>query len=178
MRLNSRNSMRLRNIIISTFVKGAEQARNQTWDAICQEYLEEHNELEDKELIAFRVEGNAYPQSVVDAVKKSTLHRKSGELHEDLVEGFKRMRSRYVDEWETTLRSFKNMISVVFREAKSIEEVAQVIPDHIMNMVSDEVDFVSLNTAKGITPERAEEIKKQYALAFNIENFITVSKLI
>lgn len=178
MKFNSTNSMRLRNIFISTFVKGVEQARNQTWDAICQEYLEEHNELEDKELIAFRVEGNAYPQSVVESVKKSVLHRKSGELHEDLVEGFKRMRKRYEDEWEITLRSFKNMISVVFREAKTIEEVGQIIPDHIMNMVSDEVDFVSLNTAKGISRERADQIIDQYALAFNIENFITVSKLI
>lgn len=170
--------MRLRNIFISAFTKGVVRARDDTWQSICEDFLEDQNDLKSKEDIAFRVEGNLYPPRAVELNRKSLIYRKSEDLHSDLVDGFKRMQARYVDEWEAVLRSFKNMISVVFREAKSIEEVEQVIPAHLMNLVPDDVEFVALNTAKGISQDRAEEIKKQYALAFNVENFISVSRLI
>ena len=49
MRLNSNNSMRLRNIFISAFTKGVVQARDDTWQSICEDFLEDQNDLKDKE---------------------------------------------------------------------------------------------------------------------------------
>lgn len=178
MKTNTVNSMRLRNIFISSFMKGVERARNESWQTICEDFLEEHNELNKTDHIAFRVDGQMYPPRAVELNRKSLLYRKSAELHEDILDSFDLMYGRYITEWEAIIRSFKNMLTVVFREAKTIEEMGLVIPSHIMNMVPDDVEFVALNTAKGISQERAEEISKQYALAFNVENFISVSKLL
>ncbi len=169
--------MRLRNMYLIEIMHIVETGHTKSWDTICEDFLRDNNDLLDLNDIAFKHNGDPYPPRAVKLNRKHILNRKSSPLHEDLVDAFELMKGRYIDEWLPTLRSFKNLMAVVFREASSEEDIRKVIPSYLVDGVQ-EVGFIPLKTAKGISTERAAELKQLYARAFGIEAYISVSRLI
>lgn len=179
MQINKPNIMRLRNIYLQSLTKGVKDARDKVWNEMCYSIIDALEERYETRPLAFRVDGNLYPESAVERNRKSILYRNTVELEdEDLLEKFDRIHEIYKSNWEECFRIFKNMLAAVFREAKSYDEITSVIPDSIMNLMKDEVDFLPLSTAKGISPERAEELKEIYKKAFNVNSYLTASTIL
>lgn len=170
--------MRLRNLYVSSMIKGVTNARDHIWNEVCDEFLSDQNVENNTRFIAFRFQGDIYPQRAVELNRKSILYRQLTELDEKYFVEFEAMREFYVDKWEKTLRSFRNLITAVFREATSREELEAALPKAAIGLVMDDVDFVPLERATGISVNRAQELKDQYELAFSIGNFVTMSKLL
>lgn len=177
MHINSRNTMRLRSMYFQSVVRKVIDARTESWDKVCKSLLEDNNYILNKDNIAFTFEGDCYPESALSQYKKSTVNRKAGKLAEELEDQFTDLRDLYVEKWDTALRNFKNMLTTLFREAVTVHDLQKVIPLHLLEN-SEDLDYVPLPSAKGISDERAEEIRNQYVKAFAVEQYIATGKLL
>lgn len=173
----SQNHMRLRNMYLIEMMHIVEDGHNVAWTHVCRDFLEDNNELHERSDLAFSYNGTTYPEDVTQRTRRHILNRKTSTLHADLTSAFETMKSRYVDDWGPALRAFKNMVTSVFREAASEADLRKVIPDYIIDSIQ-EIDFIPLKTAQGISDARALEIKEKYDKAFDVEAFISVGKLV
>ena len=173
----SRNTMRLRNLYLNAITRFVEKQYQKSWSAICKTILEANNDLLGVSHIAFNHLGESYPEDVARNTKKALLNRKSSPLHEDFQEEFEELHNKYVKEWNEVYRSFRNLVTAAFRDAKNEEEMEQVLPVTIVNQL-EAYDFHPLPSAEGLSPERVQELKARYGKAYEIDGFITLGNLI
>lgn len=172
----SRNTMQIRGIYFNLLIKKASAQRDKTWEALCNEFLEDNNNLRERNDIAFKFNTEIYPESL-RVIRRTQVNRKSKELHESLEADFEEAIKIYVTEWKEVIRDFRNLLTACFKHARTADELELVIPNVLMADL-DEVDYVPLPNAKGITDALAQELKDKYQLGLSINNYIAMSQLL
>lgn len=168
--------MQLRGIYFNRLIKKASKNRDDTWNAICKEFLDDNNDLRSRNDMAFKFNTEIYPEPL-RAISRTAVNRKSKELHESLEDEFEEALKMYVIEWKEVIRDFRNLVTACFKHARTADELELVIPSVLMEDL-DEVDYVALPNAKGITDELAQELKNKYQLGLSINNYIAMSQLL
>jgi hypothetical protein len=172
----SQSTMRIRGVYFNLLIKKASEQRDKVWNQICNEFLEDNNDLRSRNDIAFKFNTEIYPESF-RLQRRTTVNRKSKDLHESLEEDFEVAFNKYVTEWNEVFRDFRNLLTTVFKHARTADELELVIPQTLL-IDLDDVDYVALPKAKGITDELAKEIKAKYKLGLEINNYIAMGQLL
>lgn len=169
------SAMSIRGALSNKIIDILDTATSNAFERVIHGFLKKNNAIHGNKYLCFSYKRQYFPDQGLTRTQQRNF---SHPLDESLIEDFENHYQFFVQDYQEFRTKMRHYVARIFRNARSKDELMQLLPEGL-HPAFDFLDFVPLNSAKGISDEEQEELKAYYdATLKNINKFLMVKILI